>query len=181
LDQKNICIFGAGMLGLTACAIARSAGAVSVVCVEPNPERRERAYRFGATHVAEGERLASVAKQAGLAHGFDAVLELSGHPSTFEFAWPLIRMGGRLVLVGSVFPAAPVSIAFEQIVRRQLTIRGIHNYAPRHLAAAVQFLARHHSAFPFADLVKQWVPLDSIADAFGLAKDPTAIRIGVRS
>lgn len=180
LQNQNVCIFGAGMLGLTACAMARCLGAATVVCVEPDADRRERARQFGATHVTDGAGLAAVAQQAGLAHGFDAVVELSGHPSTFDIAWPLIRMGGTLVLVGSVFPAPPVPIAFEQIVRRQLTIRGIHNYGPRHLATAVQFLAQHHHEFPFGDLVKQWIPLDSIAEAFTLAKDPGAIRIGVR-
>lgn len=181
LEDQNVCIFGAGMLGLTACAMARCLGAATIVCVEPDTGRRERARQFGATHVTDGAGLAAVARQAGLTHGFDAVVELSGHPSAVEIAWPLIRMGGTLVLVGSVFPAPPVPIAFEQIVRRQLTIRGIHNYAPRHLATAVQFLARHHHEFPFADLVRQWLRLDSIIDAFTLAKDPGAIRIGVRA
>ncbi|MDB5348214.1 MAG: phosphonate catabolism associated alcohol dehydrogenase [Schlesneria sp.] len=181
LENRNVCIFGAGMLGLTACAMARCQGAAIVVCVEPDAARRQRALKFGATHVSDCVDLAAMTRQAGLQHGFDAVLELSGHPSAFDAAWPLIRTGGTLVLVGSVFPAAPVPLSFEQIVRRQLTIRGIHNYAPRHLLTAVEFLSRHHHDYPFAELVTQWVPLTSIADAFQLAKDPGAIRIGVHS
>ncbi|HEY4261094.1 MAG TPA: zinc-binding dehydrogenase [Schlesneria sp.] len=181
VENRNVCIFGAGMLGLTACAMARCQGAAIVVCVEPDVARRQRALTFGATHVSDCENLAAETRQAGLQYGFDAVLELSGHPSTFDAAWPLIRMGGTLVLVGSVFPAAPVPLAFEQIVRRQLTIRGIHNYAPRHLLTAVEFLSRHHHDYPFVGLVTQWIALTSIAEAFELAKDPGAIRIGVHS
>jgi alcohol dehydrogenase len=179
VNGRNVCIFGAGMLGLTACAMARSLGASIVVCVEPDVGRRERSLQFGATHASDGTNLSSVIQQAGLLHGVDAVLELSGHPSTFEAAWPHLRTGGTLVLVGSVFPAPPVPLACEQLVRRQLTIRGIHNYAPRHLLSAVEFLKLHHVDYPFAELVQQWVPLQSISTAIELAKSPTAIRIGV--
>ena len=122
---------------------------------------------------------ASQPKRTGQ-HGFDVVLELSGHPSAFEVAWPLIRVGGTLVLVGSVFPAPLVSVSLEQIVRRHLTIRGIHNYAPRHLLAAVEFLSAHHGQFPFAGLVAHWFPLTSIAEAFARSRNPSAIRVGVR-
>lgn len=180
IRNRSVCIFGAGMLGLTACAMARSQGADVVVCVEPNSTRLERAREFGATHVCSSAGLPAIAQEAGLPYGFDAILELSGSPAAFEAAWPMIRTGGVLVLVGSVFPAPPIPLAFEQIVRRQLTIRGIHNYAPRHLQSAVEFLAGHHTDYPFASLVKQWISLDSIEDAFELAKDPSAIRIGVR-
>lgn len=179
VKDRSICIFGAGMLGLTACAMADSLGASRIVCVEPNPSRRDRAQKFGATDVVDAEDLFALTRETGILHGFDAVLELSGSPAAFNVAWPLIRTGGVLVLVGSVFPAPPVSVALEQIVRRHLTIRGIHNYAPRHLKMAVEFLEDAHRRFPFADLVTQWIPLNDVQTAFARAMDPEVIRIGV--
>ncbi|SIO61643.1 2-desacetyl-2-hydroxyethyl bacteriochlorophyllide A dehydrogenase [Singulisphaera sp. GP187] len=180
LQGRHVCVFGAGMLGLTACAMARVQGAGEVVCIDPNDTRRERALSFGASRVAQPGDLATLAAEVTGPHGFDVVLELSGHPSAFETAWPHIRVGGTLVLVGSVFPAPPVSISLEQIVRRHLTIRGIHNYAPWHLLAAVDFLSAHHGQFPFAALVAHWLPLSSVAEAFTQGRDPRAIRVGVR-
>lgn len=179
LDNRSICVLGAGMLGLTACAMAHSRGARPVVCVEPNPVRRERALKFGAHHVTDLNGLAEAMKQADLPHGFDVVLELSGNPTAYGATWPLIRTGGTLVLVGSVFPSAPVPLALEQVVRRHLTIRGVHNYAPRHLLTAIQFLEACHRDYPFAELVSEWIPLTDVADAFNRAHDPGAIRIGV--
>lgn len=179
LAGRSICLFGAGMLGLTACAMASARGAQAVVCVDPVAARRARARLFGATHIASPEEFPDVARAAAGALGFDAVVELSGSPAAFHAAWPLLCTGGTLVLVGSVFPGAPVPIALEQIVRRHLTIRGIHNYAPRHLLAAVEFLAANHRRVPFADLVTAWHPLSSIAEAFADSKRPDAIRIGV--
>ena len=35
LHGRSVCLFGAGMLGLTACAMARAAGAVQIICVDP--------------------------------------------------------------------------------------------------------------------------------------------------
>jgi alcohol dehydrogenase len=68
----------------------------------------------------------------------------------------------------------------EQIVRRHLSIRGVHNYAPRHLLAAVQFLAEQHRRFPFAELVSEWYSLDDVAQACEVARDPNHVRIGIR-
>ena len=69
-----------------------------------------------------------------------------------------IRIGGTAVLVGSVFPAPPMPLEAE-IVRRNLTLRGVHNYAPVDLQEAVDFLAANHSTFAFAQLVRRTFPL----------------------
>jgi putative phosphonate catabolism associated alcohol dehydrogenase len=179
LRDRRVCLMGTGMLGLTACAVARTNGAL-VVCVEPNPLRRERALQFGATRVCAVSELKEVTAEVTEQFGFDVVVELSGHPSAFETAWPLLRIGGTLVLVGSVFPTPAVPLLLEQVVRRQLTIRGVHNYAPRHLGMAIDFLARHHTDFPFAGLVTEWFPLAAISDAFKQSCNPNNIRVGVR-
>jgi len=179
LRERCVCLFGAGMLGLTACAMARSRGAREVVCVDPSRPRRELALRFGATRVAATGEFDTVASETVGDLGFDAVIELSGNPAAFEAAWPRVRVGGTLVLVGSVYPAAPVSVALEQVVRRHLTIRGVHNYKPRHLLAAVEFLAACQHEFPFEALVAGWFPLRSIAEAFAASREPSVIRVGV--
>lgn len=179
LQGRTICLFGAGMLGLTACAMARSLGAAEVVCIDPEPLRRDRALLFGATRAASPAEMADVTHAAVGKLGFDTIIELSGNPAAFQAAWPHVRLGGTLILVGSVFPGAPVPIPLEQIVRRQLTIRGIHNYAPHHLLMAVKFLTAHHHQYPFADLVAQWLPLTAIGTAFAASSQPNAIRIGI--
>ena len=181
LAGRTVCLIGAGMLGLTACAMSRVQGAAKVVSVDPVSARRDLATEFGSTRTAAPDELAAVAMEEVGPLGFDVVLELSGNPAAFQLVWPLIRTGGTLVLVGSVFPGPSMPIALEQIVRRHLTIRGIHNYAPRHLLDAVKFLASSHTQYPFARLVSEWISLTSIADAFRRGIQPDAIRIGVRS
>ncbi len=179
VQGRNVCLFGAGLLGLTASAMLRVNGAANIVCVEVNESRRARAIEFGATHVVAPDQLAEVADAITGRHGFDTVLELSGSPAAFESGFHSLRRGGTLVLVGSVFPTPPVAISPEQIVRRNLTIRGVHNYVPHDLLHAVEFLANHHGDFPFADLVAEWFPLESAAEAFSRSHDPGNIRVGV--
>ena len=93
--------------------------------------------------------------------------------------WPPVRVGGTIVLVGATYPARPVPIAMEDVVRRCLTIRGRHNYAPRHLVAAIAFLDAHPE-YPFARLVSGWEPLDRVAEAIASGPGRDALRLGVR-
>ncbi len=177
LEGRRVCLFGLGMLGLTAAAMTRARGAAEVVGVDPDKERRAQAPAFGASRVAGLDEFAGVEASGDL---FDVVIELSGSPAAFVAAWPRVQVGGTIVLVGSVFPGAPVSIALEQVVRRHLTIRGVHNYAPRHLVTAVDFLAAEHKKRPFAELVAEWYPLAAVDEAFARALRGGAIRVGVR-
>jgi threonine 3-dehydrogenase len=43
------------------------------------------------------------------------------------------------VLAGSVAPDSAVALDPECVVRRQLSIFGVHNYEPRHLSVALRF------------------------------------------
>lgn len=180
LQDRTVCVLGAGMLGLTACAMARSRGASSIVCVDQQPQRRERSLAFGATEAMDLAGLKSCRETELLKHGFDVVLELTGSPQAFEHGWSHVRTGGHLVLVGAVFPSDPFPLPLEQVVRRQLTLTGIHNYAPRHLVQAINFLSVTHSRFPFAELVSHWVPLRECQSAFDQGREGHAIRVGVR-
>lgn len=83
------------------------------------------------------------------------------------------------MLVGAVFPTAPVPLELEQVVRRQLTLRGVHNYAPRHLERAVVFLEQVWRQVPFASLVGPWIALSEVSQAFELGGRGESIRVGV--
>lgn len=135
LEGAAVRIHGAGLVGLSAAAIAVEHGA-TVEVLDPNPARRALAARFGA-----GE----------LAREPDVIIEASGHAVVEALAG--VAVGGTVVLVGSVFPADPVPLDAESIVRRLVTVAGIHNYTGAELADAVAFLTGRGRAYPFADAV----------------------------
>jgi alcohol dehydrogenase len=179
LKGSTVCVLGAGLLGLTVCALAKTDGANNVICVEVNANRRIKALSFGATHAISPEELVETSKRTTDGRGVDAVFEVSGSPAAFSAAWPAARIGGTFVVVGAVFPSASVELPLEQLVRRHLILRGVHNYAPRHLLKAVQFLREQCRVFPFGLLVGEWHPLSSVQHAFNVARNSDIIRVGV--
>ncbi|MCA9178719.1 MAG: alcohol dehydrogenase catalytic domain-containing protein [Planctomycetales bacterium] len=173
---RQVVVTGAGMLGLTAAAMLRWRGA-EVWNIEPAAPRREWAARLGANPLTPAEAPAALAR-LNEGHGADAVFEMTGAPEAWQLAWPALRLGGVAVHVGAVFPTAAWPLPLEQLVRRQATLRGVHNYAPRHLLAAVEFL-KHNDAL-MKPLVTTWLPLREANEALEAASDPVNVRVGVR-
>ncbi len=178
-----VVILGAGMLGLTACAMAAANGAACVIVVEPVEERRQRALLFGA-HVAlnsestPGE-LAAAIRERSQNRGADAVLEFAGVPDSVEPGPDLLRTGGRFILAGSVFPSRPVRFSAEQMVRRMLHFTGVHNYAPEDLETALVFLRDHIDLHPFADLIGPAFPLAQVNEALEYAEKTKPPRVAL--
>ena len=146
---------GAGMLGLGAVAAAASARASAITAVDPDAGRRDLAARFGATHVAPS------AHEAGQS---DVLLEFSGSSSALQDGLGGLDVQGVAVLAGAVAADAPVVFDPERVVRRQLSILGVHNYEPRHLRSALTFLSASSDRFPWSALVAAPRPLDELGN-----------------
>jgi putative phosphonate catabolism associated alcohol dehydrogenase len=136
-----VLVQGCGMLGLTAIAYSRYLGARAVIASDVDTARLDIATSLGATHVATPDALESVVRRVSGAEGVDLVLELSGDRTAVQNTFEMLGVGGRLCLVGSVFPSEPVTFVPESVVRGLHRIIGAHNYTPRDLLAAVAFLA----------------------------------------
>lgn len=183
--DKSVLIHGAGMLGLTAAAMAATQGAASVTVTDVSSRRLARAGDFGATHTVnvsdEPSVLAEVIRQVTGGRGVDLVLEMSGVPTAIEHSVNLLRIGGQLVLVGSVFPTRAAQMLPEQIVRKLLRIEGVHNYVPGDLAAAVEFLKIVSQQYPFESLVEAEIHLHDVSTEIVNLLDADHIRVAVRS
>ena len=167
--DKRFLILGAGLLGLTATAMAHAGGASEVHLCDPHDERRRHGPAFGAT---ECFRSAPDLE-------YDAIIEVSGHPSAVVTALRAVATGGRIVLAGSVFPAGCVDLNPETVVRRLASIHGVHNYRPADLKTAVAFLTRHHTDYPFAELVAPSFPLADINQAVAFAQQHSPVRVAM--
>jgi alcohol dehydrogenase len=178
---RTVLILGAGVLGVTASAMARAAGARAVLVSDPVPACRERALRFGATHIfpTEAGELAAGVREITQWRGADLVLELAGAAGTVQSGLALVRTGGTVVLAGTVTPVGTVGFDPENVVRRLLTIRGVHNYHPRDLATALGFLAGPGRDFPWQSLVVAEYPLEQAEQAFAAAHAQPGVRVAV--
>ena len=171
---KQVLITGAGMLGLTAIACAKVLEVASVTVVDPLPWRREQALQMGCNSALTPEEFANHP------HPVDAWLELSGSNASWEAGFTKLAIGATVALIGAVFPTLDTAFNLERVVRRMITLRGIHNYGPRHLAHAVDFLVRLPDDHPLGKLTGPWFPLDQHETALRLARDPAVLRVGFR-
>jgi threonine dehydrogenase-like Zn-dependent dehydrogenase len=171
------------MLGLTACAMAAANGAASVIALEPSQERREQALVFGATHVFDSalsnDELSANVRQLTSGRGADVALEFSGDPRAMEAGMALLRPGGRLVMAGATYPARPLALSGEEVVRRLLQIIGVYNYEPEDLGWALRFLTEQHQRRPFAQLVGGAFSLQDVNAALAYAAEQRPPRVAV--
>ncbi len=123
---EDVLVSGAGPIGLMATAVVRHAGARLVVVSEPNAYRRALADRMGATiSIDPRDRdLAAVQRELGMVEGFDVVLEMSGNATALRTAIASMAHGGGLAMLG--LPTEEIPLDFNEIVFKQLTIKGIY-------------------------------------------------------
>lgn len=183
LAGKRVLIFGAGMLGLTAAAYARSQGTATIVICDQDQQRLSWAERFGAhTSIVWRDSFEELQRQIQERSGctaFDVVLELSGAPAAIEAGCALSDIGAKVILVGTVMQSRPVQIDPEILVRRWISIHGVHNYIPGDLQAAVRFLVEHHSRFPFHELVARTFPLQQVNEAVEFSLENRPVRVAI--
>jgi threonine dehydrogenase-like Zn-dependent dehydrogenase len=111
------------------------------------------------------------------AKSVDVVIEAAGVPEIVGEGLRLLRPGGHYLFAGMVHPESALTITGEQIIRGCVTVRGFHNYAPRHLDRAVAFLET--SALPWASLVSPPLPLSCLEEGFALAATRRWARVAI--
>ena len=84
---------------------------------------------------------------------YDCVIEVCGNSDVVQDGIKLLKPGGAYIFAGMVHPKTQFSITGEQIIRKCLTIKGVHNYDKVHLDRAVDFLQKSINKFPFEELI----------------------------
>ena len=169
--QDIVVVQGAGPVGISALAVAKSAGAAKVIVLGAPSPRLEMAKRFGADHVINIDevktpeaRIAAV-KDLSRGYGADVVLECVGHPSAITEGMEMCRDGGKYLVLGHYCDAGPVMWNPHIITRKQLQVFGSWSSEPRHMRAALEFLRTHKNQFPFNTMVTHRFPLDRANEA----------------
>jgi putative phosphonate catabolism associated alcohol dehydrogenase len=180
----TVLVQGVGMLGLTVAAMAACAGATTVIACDTDPRRLDTAGRFGVTHAVSvrqsTDQLTEVIRSTTEGHGVDVAFDMTGDPSAMEAGIELLRIGGRYIWTGAVYPTRPMAVSAETIVRKLLNIQGVHNYTPSDLQKALEFLAQNHTRLPFAELVSSACQLEEADAIFANSSQSGSLRLAVR-
>lgn len=171
---RSAVIQGAGLLGIYGCALLRAAGVERVVVVDNDAVRVAQVPAFG------GEPALGSALNVVGPGGADVVIEVAGSPAVVPEGMKLLRPGGHYLLVGMVHPDSALHLTGEALIRKCVTLRGIHNYGPRHLDAAMAFLGQHRS-LPWSSLISPPLPLARIEEAVALAATRRWLRVAVQT
>lgn len=180
----RVVIQGLGLLGLYGCAIAKARGAQCVIAIDGCADRRQRAQAFGADiclspgDLAEDDLIDTV-NAACPPDGADVGIEVCGVAQAVPAGLKMLRTGGRYVMAGLVSPGSAVTLEGNDLVRRMLHLRGVHNYHPRHLVQALDFVVAHRDRFPLAELVGARFGLDAIDAAIAAAAGRSVVRAAI--
>ena len=155
-----------------------------VIGIDSVGDRLAAAKKFGAdivVDISDRNEDDVVAEVRGMAppDGVDAVIEVCGAPAVIPAGLKMLWVGGRYTLGGIVTPNAHVSIDANMFVKKWITLRGIHNYHPRHLIQALDFVVTNRDRFPFKDIVDSTFSLDQLGEAFKRASERTVLRAAI--
>ncbi|HEY0971520.1 MAG TPA: L-threonine 3-dehydrogenase [Gemmatimonadales bacterium] len=124
IPGATVLVTGCGPIGIFAAGICRAAGASRVITSDVNPRRLELARAMGAHDAVTPDRAAAAVMAATDGLGADVVLEMSGVPAAIHQAFELVRVGGRVNMLG--LPARPMEVDFpKEVIFKGITIYGV--------------------------------------------------------
>lgn len=177
VSSKLVLITGAGTIGLFAVAIAKYAGAASIIVIEPNEFKREMAAQVGADILLNPAE--DNVEEAVLDHtdglGPQVLLEMSGNPNAINQGFHLLRNGGCACLLGIPPDKITIDLA-KDIIFKGITIKAINGrrmfdtwyQSQNFLLAEQQRISR---------LITHRIPFEDFEEGFKLLHNGTAIKV----
>jgi threonine 3-dehydrogenase len=124
IPGSTVLVTGCGPIGIFAVGICRAAGASRIIASDVNPTRLALASAMGAHDAVTPQEAADAVRSATGNLGVDVVLEMSGVPSAIHQAFSLVRLGGRVQMLG--IPAKPMDVDFAtEIIFKGITVYGV--------------------------------------------------------
>jgi threonine 3-dehydrogenase len=119
-----VLITGCGPIGIFAVGICRAAGAARIIASDVNDRRLALARTMGAHDIVHPDQVEDAVKRATGGSGVDVVLEMSGIPAAIHQAFAMVRLGGRVQMLGIPAKAMEVNFANE-VIFKGITIYGV--------------------------------------------------------
>ena len=129
LTGHTVLITGCGPTGLFTAAVARTAGAATIIATDVSDYRLGLAKQLGADHVINAktehpDQVDRLIRNITRNEGVDASLEMSGHPAAIHQAFRAVKNGGRVTLFG--IPSEPITFDLaNEVIFKGLRVYGI--------------------------------------------------------
>jgi len=182
-EGESVLVTGGGMLGLMVAAQAVAAGAGRVLVFELHEGRRALASSIPGGRVQAAGDWGEVGEWVRAGHGgegVDLMVEATGAVGVIGEGLRRLRVGGRLVLLGSVLPGPALELDVEQLTRRCQALHGVHNYGAGDLEVALAYLGGAGGrGLPWGQLVGGPLGLGEAEEALKRAREGEALRVWV--
>lgn len=160
--SDDVVVVGAGTIGLLSVSVCKALGAGSVRMVGRRKERLSLAIEMGAEEAFEPDER-NLMKLKG---GIDLLIETSGSEDALGTYIPLMRKGGRIVLLG--FPHNPVGgVDLSEVVVGNIEICGVLG-SPGVWRESLSLIRK--GAVPVSKIITHTFSLDDVALAFETAR-----------
>jgi Zn-dependent alcohol dehydrogenases, class III len=127
---ERVVVIGAGGVGLSIVQLLKSIGAGEIILIDVIDWKLEKGKELGATTTINSLKTDVVNFFKGIG-GADMVVESAGRPETIDLAMNLVKIGGRIVLVGIPPADASIGIRPATLIRRGIQILPNHGARPR--------------------------------------------------
>lgn len=170
----NVCVIGAGPIGLFAAALARQSGAANVIISDLRPARRELARRMGIPVVVDPrtDDLYTVVMDHTQGRGVEVSIEAVGLEPALSQAIQVVATGGTVVWGGVAPVGVNVPISPNDMFMREYTLRtswgGIELF---------ERTIRLLSVIDWSPVVEERFPLEQAAQAVEYARTAAAGKV----
>lgn len=148
-------VFGAGPIGLCTAIALKLYGASRVKVVEVQPFRKQLAESLGLEVVHPEEN--------GADEPSDIVFDCAAHPSVARQLVGIVKVKGRIILVGTY--KYPAELDLQNITFKEVELRGTRVYTRKDYDIAISLMKQD---FDFERLITHEFPVDAADEAFRL-------------
>lgn len=165
----DVVVFGAGTIGLCMAMTLKSYGATNVMIVEPNELRLQKAEELGFTGINPMKQdVHEVVLQKTNGRGADFVYDCAGHPSVIQQVTKVVKVRGKVVVVGAYKKPAEVNLLEGMF--KELSMNFVRVYTERDFEIAGELL---NAAPEFEKLITHELAADEAQTGFDLLTTPS--------
>lgn len=171
LEGKNVLVVGTGTIGLLAMACVKMQNPNKIFVSDLSDIRLEIATQMGADIVINPskERLQDVVMKNTNNKGVDVVIEAVGVSATVKQGIDVLAFGGTAVWIG--ISAKHIDLEMQQIVTRELTVKGSFLYGFEEFKTVVGFL--NEDKLNIDPILSLEIDLEKLPEMMAqMAKDP---------
>ncbi|AEB94916.1 succinate-semialdehyde dehydrogenase [Metallosphaera cuprina] len=172
----TVAVIGVGGVGLSTIQLLRASGAGRIIAVGTKKWKLDRAMELGATDTINSKETDPVKAIRDMTGGGPkVVIEAGGNEETIHMALDMVKIGGRVVLIGLPPASSMIPLRIASVVRGGIQIVGNYGGRPRVDMPKLIELVREGRYDP-SRLVTGRFRLEEINEAVKLLESGEAIR-----